>query len=346
MEADAFDLVKTPFFQNGITAPGPVHCDVGLHQVAAFLFEPADNVFHRLDLVNGADQGSVPGLDHNGVVHSGNRQFSSLGKKQAVVAILGQDVSLAHASMIVLLPQAVDSLPAAQVVPTEIRGDHSLFGHFLHDPVIHGLAGQAGVKLGQGLFLPGQPPIPEFGLQILEGMEKGGQGKNKHPAVPEVPAGFQKAAGGRQVRFFYKPLHLVAALPQVLASGDVSISGLRCAGSDPEGHEPFLGSQFTGFGHTILPHGQIVDEVIGREDGHKRLGVQFLDAVQTQDDGRQCVAPQGFADDLVLNSGIHVLDLFADFKDMLFIGHNPDPLGGQDIHYPGDCLLQEGLVPI
>ena len=179
---------------------------------------------------------------------------------------------------------------------------------------------------------------------MLKGVQKGGKGKDEHPAVPKVASVLQEAAGGGQIRLFDESMHLVTTLPQVLTPG--AISGLRAGGGDPKGDKPFPGGQGQCLGHGLLPHGLVVDEMIGGEDGYEGLGVVSFNAVQAQDDGRQGVASQGLAYDLILKDRVHALELFADLKDMLFIGHDPDPVGGENGHDPGNCLLQQRPVAV
>jgi len=111
--------------------------EVGLHERTALLFQFGHDILDALGSVARTHESGVAGLDHDrvGQAHAGERP--PLADEQIALAILGHDVTLDDVCGRVLITDAVNGLPVAEIVPGKVRRHHGRIPDLLDDAVIH-----------------------------------------------------------------------------------------------------------------------------------------------------------------------------------------------------------------
>ena len=218
-----------------------------------------------------------------------------------------------------------------------------------HEGVIDGdarLLAELGVH-GRGQLGASAQIVDEAGegwLAACQFGEDGGHAPDKHSGIPNEAPGAQKFLGEFWIRFFAKPDDLVsgqtagqAGEAGLGAAFDVAISWAGPGGFDADSDEGGLGlGGVKGSGEYGLEAGDVVDQVVGGEDGHDGLWIAGGHPADAEGGGGGGVAFFWFGEDVFGGvrgqGGAHLGFLFS-------VGEDEDIFARDEAVEAGDCLF-------
>ena len=347
------------------TGVAMVYCENGVHRKAGWgvgnaevlqqlLGQFLDDFFDAVRLVAVGDEEAVFGLDDDEIVDAeeGDAAAVLVAEDDVVFAVDGSDLLVG----LVVVRNGVevfgDGDPRSDIVPIEGGFDVEDAGSVLHESVVDGGGGEFRELCGDGrgdIFGGAEflGKLTELRGVAVEFGEDGGDGPDEHTGIPAEAAGVDELFGEFGVWFFAEADDVVGDIADLDAGEDgavaafhVAVGGAGPGGADADGDEGVGGrSDRDRVFHDGLEGRGVLDELVGGEDDHGRLGISSGDEADPEGDGGGGVTFGGLGDDVFGGKG------GGDFADAGFlegVGEDEDVLGRDDAVEALDGLGEQG----
>ena len=321
-----------------------------------FLGQLVAEFFDVIGLVAVGDEEGVFSLDDDEVIDSeeGDTDVLAVVEDDVVLGFNLGDFVVGLVAVTLGREILRDGDPGADVIPVEGGLDVEDAGGILHEGVVDGDGGEGGEFFGDGGgdvggLLEFVDEAGELGGVLLELGGDGFEGPDEHAGVPGEVALAEEFFGELRVGLFAEAGDfegLVLCLEAEFGRGaalDVSIGGAGPGGLDADGDE---GIGFRGNVETVAEDGlegvDIVDELVGGEDGHGGVGIPGGDEADAEGDGGCGVAFGRLGEDVP--GGEHMGN-FADLFLLEGVGKDQDVFDRDESLKSGNGLVeQRGVI--
>ena len=343
----SLDLESLACVQTLVRPPRPKHPAMKLVLAALIGLEAIHDLFDILRAVFARHEDGVRRFNHGNIIDTHRGQQAMLRNEQRVTRIVCVDVTHYDITAAVLVRRLPQRRPRTYIRPPCVQRDDRCSVGSLHNRIVDGIAGTGieflaihieKVAILTAFAVGGRAGPRHFRLPALELFQPRRCKHHEYAAVPEIVSRSKVFLGGRQVRLFYKSANLMT-----LTALDITVSGFRCARSNPECHErPLLrnGNRFLHGG----PEGRdVADIVIRGHSEQQRIFILAPGIVRRQGQRRGRVAPNGFKEDIHRRLA-DLAHLFGNEKPVLVVTHDQRISDPRDAVQPRGGLLQQGFL--
>ena len=362
IDDDALDLEAFAGVDRVVPAPGPIDLAVRLREAAAFGLQARDDLLDVLGAVLVRDHDGVGRLHHDHVLATHCGHQTAAGVDQGVAAGLEHHFAARGIAVGVLGRHRPKRVPGADVRPArgerhdhalaELRCSGELFHHRVVDRIARAALEGCGVEADEvGVVTAGSnrraAGAGHVRVEAADRAHPHGGLHHEDAAVPVVLAAGDVALGGGAVGLLDEFLQRAGALAcfERGPRADVAVAGLGVVGDDAEGDERTLRRGLGADRNRLLKGREVGDDVIGRHHQQDRIAL-LRRGQRGEGERRRGVAPHRFEHDL-RRSHTDLAQLLGDDEAVFLVGDHQRPwihVHRRKALEAGGGFLQQGVV--